>query len=59
MSYLQNGDKKVLQKAYYAMERKVNLERNKIFPLEDSVVMYGIYNAETIENSVNTSEKNA
>ena len=31
------------------MEKQVYLERNKIFLLEDSMTMYGIYNLETIE----------
>ena len=31
------------------MEKQVNLERNKIFHLRVSMVMYGIYNLETIE----------
>ena len=35
------------------MEKQVNLERNKIFHLEDSVVMYGIYNTETIAKLIN------
>ena len=39
------------------MERKVHLERNKVFHLEHSMVMYSIYNAETIENLVNPLEK--
>ena len=36
------------------MEREVNLERNKVFYLEDSMVMFGIYNAEMIEKLDNT-----
>ena len=36
------------------MEKQVNLERNKSFHLEDSVVMYGIYNSEMIEKWINT-----
>ena len=32
------------------MENKVNLQQNKIFHLEDSMVMYGIYNSDTLEN---------
>ena len=35
------------------MERNVNLERDKVFHLEDLLVMYDIYNAETIEKLVN------
>ena len=36
------------------MENQVHLEWNKIFHLEDSMVMYGIYNSETIEKLINT-----
>ena len=53
-SYLHNKRQKALQKAFHAKERKVNLERNKNFHLEDSMIMYGIYNLETVENLVNT-----
>ena len=36
-----------------AMENKVNLQHN-IFCFEDSMVVYGIYNSETLEKLVNT-----
>ena len=49
-SYLHNKRQKALQKAFDPMERNVDLERKKIFYLENSVKIYGIYNAETIEN---------
>ena len=39
------------------MERKVNRERKKVFYLENSMILYGIYNAETIETIVNTLKK--
>ena len=39
------------------MKRKTNLKRNKIFHFEDSMIMHGIYNAQTVENLVNTLEK--
>ena len=42
--YIMKG-KKLYKRAFDAMERKENLERNKIFHLEDSVVMYSVYNA--------------
>ena len=54
---LHNKRHKALQKAFNAMERKVNLKRNKVFHLENSEVMNSIYNAETIERLVNTLEK--
>ena len=37
-----------------AMENKVNLQCNKIIHLEDSVVMHGFYNSETLEKLINT-----
>ena len=36
------------------METKFNIQHNKLIHLEDSVVMYGVYNAETLENLINT-----
>ena len=56
-SYLHNKRLKTVQKAFDAMKPKVNLERKKIFYLEDSVIMYSIYNAKTMKNLVHTSEK--
>ena len=39
------------------MKNQVNLERNKVFNLEDSMVMYGIYNSDTLEKLINTMHK--
>ena len=36
------------------MENKVNLQHNKIIHLEDSIVMYGIYNVETLGKLITT-----
>ena len=36
------------------MENKVDIQHNKIFHLEDSMVMYGIYNSDTLEDLINT-----
>ena len=36
------------------MENKVNLQRNKLIHLENSMVMYGVYNTETLEKLINT-----
>ena len=41
-------DKKALHKPVHAMENKVDLQCNKIFHLEDSMVMYGVYNSDTL-----------
>ena len=36
------------------MENKVDLQCNRIFHLEDSVVMYGIYNSDTLKALIDT-----
>ena len=36
------------------MENKVDIQCNKIFHLEDSMVLYGIYNPDTLENLIDT-----
>ena len=36
------------------MDSKTTIQCNKLMPLEDSIVMYGIYNAETLEQLINT-----
>ena len=46
-SFLHNRRHKALCKAVVAMENKVNLQCNKLIHLVDSMVMYGVYNAET------------
>ena len=39
------------------MENKINLQHNKIIHLEDSMVMYSIYNLETLEKLITTVHK--
>ena len=36
------------------MENKVDIQHNKIFYLEDSMVMYGIYNSDTLKALIDT-----
>ena len=49
-SYLHNNRQKVLHKAFVEQQNKVNLWQNKIIHLEDSIVMYSIYNSELWKN---------
>ena len=37
-----------------AMDNQVNLERNNIYHLKCSMVMYGIYNSDTLEKLIDT-----
>ena len=39
------------------MENKVDIQCNKIFHLEDSMVIYGVYNSDTLEDLVETVHK--
>ena len=39
------------------MQNKVNIQWNKFIHLEDSMGMYGVYNAETLEKLITTVQK--
>ena len=41
---------KAMHKAFVAMENKVNLQCKKIIHLENLMLIYGIYNLETLKN---------
>ena len=56
-SYLHNKREKALKKAFLSMKNQDNLQRNKIFHLKDSVVMYSIYNSDTLEKLISTVHK--
>ena len=43
-----------MHKAVKAMEPKTDIQHNKIMHLEDSMLMYGIYNAETLKKLIDT-----
>ena len=53
-SFLHNIRHKALHKAVKALETKTNIQCSKLMHLEDSMVMYGIYNAETLEKRIDT-----
>ena len=53
-SFLHYKRQKALHKAVHDMENKVDIQHNKIFHLEDSMVMYGIYNSDTLEALIDT-----
>ena len=48
-SFLHNRSHKALHKAVKAMETKINIQCNKLIHLEDSMIMYGVCSAETLE----------
>ena len=55
--HLHNKRQKALHKAFVVLENKVNLQWNKIIHLGDLMVMYSIYNSETLEKLINTVHK--
>ena len=53
-SFLHHRRHKALHKAVEAMETKADIQCNTIMHLEDSMVMYGSYNADTLETLIET-----
>ena len=53
-SFLHYKVQKASHKTVHPMENKVDIQCNKIFHLEDSMVMYDIYNSDTPETLIDT-----
>ena len=53
-SFLHHRCNKALHKAVNAMDNKANIQHNKLMQLENSMLMYGIYNVEALEKLINT-----
>ena len=56
-SFLQYKRNNALHKAVNAMNNKANIQCNKLMKLDDTMLMYGIYNAETLEKLIKTVHK--
>ena len=41
-------------KQYVQLSAKTDIQRNKLMHLEDTLVMYGVYSAETLEKCIKT-----
>ena len=39
------------------MNKRVNIEQNRVFHLEDSMIMYGVYNVDTLEKLIQMVHK--
>ena len=39
------------------MNQRANIERNRVFHLEDSMIMYGVYNVHTLEKLIQMVHK--
>ena len=53
-SFLHHKRQKAFHIAVKAMERKADIQHNKIFHLEDTMIMYGIYNSDTLAQLIET-----
>ena len=56
-SFLQQKCENALQKAVNAMSNQANIQHNKLMKLYNTMLMYRIYNAETLEKLVNTVQE--
>ena len=54
-SFLHHKQNKVLHEAVKTMDNKATIQCNKLMQLENSMLMYGIYNTETLEKLINTA----
>ena len=53
-SFLQGKCDIALKKAVLAMDNEINIQHNKLLKLDNTMLMYGIYNVETLEKLINT-----
>ena len=53
-SFLQDKRNNALHKAVNAMNNKANIQHNKLMKLDNTMLMYGIYNVEILEKLINT-----
>ena len=53
-SFLHNKRHKALHKVVKAMDSKATIQHNKLIQLENSMIIYGIYNSEKLEQLTNT-----
>ena len=53
-SFLQRKWDNALKRAVSAMDNEINAQHNKLLKLDNTMLMYGIYNAETLEKLIST-----
>ena len=56
-SFLWHKREKALQQAMHTMNKKASIQQNRVFFLEDSVIMCGIYNVDTLEKLIQMVHK--
>ena len=53
-SFLHHKRHKALKKAVHAIDKKTDIQHNKIYHLEDTMIMYGVYNSDTLTDLIDT-----
>ena len=53
-SFLHHKRHKALHKAVEVMNKKTNIQHNRIHHLEDTMIMYGVYNSDTLTDLTDT-----
>ena len=53
-SFLHHKQHKALQKAVNALSSRTGIDHNRVYHLEDTMIMYGRYNSDTLTELVNT-----
>ena len=56
-SFLQRKHEVALQKAMIAMNNEADFQHNKLLKLDNTMLMYGIYNADTLEKLIHTVQE--
>ena len=53
-SFLHHKRHKALHKAVTVMNKKTDVQHNRIHYLEDTMIMYGVYNSDTLTDLIDT-----
>ena len=53
-SFLHHKRRKALHKAVATMNKKTDVQHNRIHHLEDTMIMYGVYNSDTLTDLIDT-----
>ena len=56
-SFLHNKKHKALNKAEKVIKKRVDMQHNRVYHLEDSMIMYGKYNSDTLMDLIETIHK--
>ena len=56
-SFLHHKQEKALQQAMHTMSEYACMQRNRVYHIEDSMIMYGVYNVDTLEKLIQMVHK--